>query len=109
MYWIHSRAINAFDATSTLIWSWALAVNNLLADGYTVDNVVSMLTSITTHDTEPNELMNEVQIQLENISFTDHLVSLYNMSCNACSQGLYYFSCNTSREYGQATITQIIS
>ena len=103
MYWIHSRAINAFDATSTLIWSWALAVNNLLADGYTVDNVVSMLTSITAHDTEPTHLMNEVQIQLENISLNDI------MSCNACSQGLYYFSRNTSREYGQATITQIIS
>ena len=87
-----------------MIWSWALAVNNLLADGYTVDNVVSMLTSITTHDTEPNELMNEVQIQLENISLINDI-----MSCNACSQGLYYFSHNTNREYGQAIITQIIS
>ena len=103
MYWIHSRAINAFDATSTLIWSWALAVNNLLTGGYTVDDVVSMLTSITMHDTEPNDLMNEVQIQLENIRDLKDV-----MSCKACSQGLYYFSRNTSREYGQATITQII-
>jgi hypothetical protein len=73
LYWIHSRAINAIEATSAIYMSWNRAIDSLLKEGYSPENVLSMFNSLPIHDTVPDELKQEVQIQLNRI--IEHWVS----------------------------------
>jgi hypothetical protein len=88
LYWIHSRAINAIEATSAIYMSWNRAIDSLLKEGYSPENVLSMFNSLPIHDTVPDELKQEVQIELNRI--------------------IEHWRLSTTREYGQATITQVI-
>jgi hypothetical protein len=87
LYWIHSRAINAIEATSAIYMSWNRAIDSLLKEGYSPENVLSMFNSLPIHDTVPDELKQEVQIELNRI--------------------IEHWRLSTTREYGQATITQV--